>query len=93
MSYITVPLLANYKISDRWKIVAGPYFSYMIDGDFSGDVYEGHLRTPDATGSRIDFEGENSAAYDFLISCAISNGEFKWEEAGKRTSTSPYMPT
>ena len=29
----------------------------------------------------------------FLISCAISNGEFKWEEAGKRTSTSPYMPT
>lgn len=65
MSYITVPLLTNYKINDRWKIVAGPYFSYMIDGDFSGDVYEGHLRTPDATGSRIDFEGENSAAYDF----------------------------
>lgn len=65
MSYITIPLLANYKINNRWKVVAGPYFSYMMDGDFSGEVYEGHLRTPDATGSRIDFEGDNSAAYDF----------------------------
>ena len=54
MSYITIPLLANYKINNRWKVVAGPYFSYMMDGDFSGEVYEGHLRTPDATGSRID---------------------------------------
>ena len=51
MSYITIPLLANYKINNRWKVVAGPYFSYMMDGDFSGEVYEGHLRTPDATGS------------------------------------------
>ena len=32
MSYITIPLLANYKINNRWKVVAGPYFSYMITG-------------------------------------------------------------
>lgn len=64
-SYLTMPLLANYRISNRWKVVAGPYFSYMIDGNFSGNVYEGHLRTPDATGQRIDFTGESIATYDF----------------------------
>lgn len=64
-SYLTLPLLANYRINNRWKVVAGPYFSYMIDGNFSGHVYEGHLRTPDATGQRIDFTGESIATYDF----------------------------
>ena len=65
MSYLTIPVLANYRISSRWKVMAGPYFSYMMNGEFSGNVYEGHLRTPDASGSRVNFEGENMAAYDF----------------------------
>lgn len=64
-SYLTVPLLANYKISSRWKLGAGPYFSYMLEGDFSGHVYDGHLRTPDQTGSRVNFTGESIATYDF----------------------------
>lgn len=64
-SYLTIPVLGNYQISKRWKVVAGPYFSYLIDGDFSGHVYEGHLRTPDQTGSRVDFTGESIASYDF----------------------------
>ena len=64
-SYLTVPILANLKLGERWKIVAGPYLSYMMEGDFAGNVYEGHLRTPDATGSRVNFSGENVAAYDF----------------------------
>lgn len=65
MSCLTVPVLAKYKISERWKVSAGTYFSYMMSGDFTGDVYDGYLRTPDATGTRIDFEGENTASYDF----------------------------
>ena len=65
MSLLTVPILANYKISDRWKLVAGPYLSYMMEGDFSGHVYEGHLRSPDATGDRVNFTGDNIATYDF----------------------------
>lgn len=65
MSYLTIPVLANYRISSRWKVMAGPYFSYMMNGEFSGNVYEGDLRTPDASGSRVNFEGENMAAYDF----------------------------
>ncbi|MDO4165107.1 MAG: porin family protein [Bacteroides sp.] len=64
-SYLTIPILANYKISPRWKLVAGPYFSYTIQKDFSGHVYEGHLRTPDETGSRVNFTDESIATYDF----------------------------
>ena len=64
-SYLTVPVLANYRISKRWTAYAGPYFSYLTDGNFSGHVYEGHLRTPDETGSRVDFTGESVATYDF----------------------------
>ena len=56
-SYLTIPVVANYRISKRWKVSAGPYVSYLIEGDFSGHVYEGHLRTPDQTGSRVDFTG------------------------------------
>lgn len=64
-SYLTIPVLADYRINKRWKLSAGPYVSYKIDGDFSGHVYEGHLRTPDQTGTRIDFSGESIATYDF----------------------------
>lgn len=64
-SYLTLPILVNYKVSQRWKLVAGPYLSYLIEGNFSGHVYEGHLRTPDETGKRVDFTGESVATYDF----------------------------
>lgn len=65
MSLITVPLLGTYQINSRWRISAGPYISYLMDGEFSGDVYEGHLRTPDATGESITFSGDSKATYDF----------------------------
>lgn len=65
MSCLTVPVLASWRISDRWRVSAGPYFSYLMSGDFTGNVYEGHLRTPDATGSIVTFAGENVATYDF----------------------------
>ena len=65
MSLLTVPVLATCQINDRWRVSAGPYFSYLMDGDFSGNVYEGHLRTPDATGESISFTGESNATYDF----------------------------
>lgn len=64
-SYLSIPAVANYKISKRWKVSAGPYVSYLIERNFSGHVYEGHLRTPDQTGSRVDFSGESIATYNF----------------------------
>lgn len=64
-SYLTVPVLINYRISKRWQVSAGPYLSYLTDGNFSGYVYDGHLRTPDEGGSRVDFSEGNIATYNF----------------------------
>ncbi len=48
----------------------------MTEGNFSGHVYEGHLRTPDETGQRVDFNGESIATYDFFqTTYANFNGE------------------
>lgn len=64
-SYLTFPVLAKYKISPRVSMDLGPYFSYMTDGDFSGDVYEGYLREGDPTGNKVIFSDDKSAPYDF----------------------------
>ena len=64
-SYRTVPVLANSRINGRWSVSAGPYLSYLIDGNFSGYVYDGHLRTPDQGGSRVNFSEGNTATYNF----------------------------
>lgn len=65
LSLLTVPVLGTHQINKRWRISFGPYFSYLMEGDFTGHVYEGHLRTPDATGKNITFTGESIATYDF----------------------------
>lgn len=33
-SYLTIPILAKYKLTKRWNLTVGPYFSYMLEGDF-----------------------------------------------------------
>lgn len=64
-SYFSVPLLAAYKLSPRVRVTAGPYFSYMTNGDFSGHVYDGYLRKDNPTGDKVQFEGDKVAPYDF----------------------------
>ena len=66
-SYLTIPVLANYKISDRWKVSLGPYVSYMTEGNFSGHVYEGYLREGDSTGEKVNFSDGAIATYDRLM--------------------------
>lgn len=65
MSLLTIPVLGVYKINERWKVSAGPYFSYLMDGDFSGEVYEGYLREGNPTGQKIVFTDGAVATYDF----------------------------
>lgn len=64
-SYLSIPVLAAYKISKRWNIKAGPYVSYLLDGDFSGNVYEGYLREENPTGGKIEFTDDKIATYNF----------------------------
>lgn len=64
-SYLTIPILAKYQLTKRWDLKLGPYFSYMIEGDFSGHVYEGYLRKTDPTGPKVEFTDGKVATYDF----------------------------
>lgn len=64
-AYLTVPVLAAYKLSPRWRAKLGAYVSYMMDGEFSGHVYEGYLREGDPTGEKVNFTDGAIATYDF----------------------------
>lgn len=63
LNYLTFPLLATYTFNnDRWSVQLGPYFSYMMAGDFTGEAYDGYIRDIDPTGPRTDVD---RASYDF----------------------------
>ncbi len=64
-SYITLPVLAAYQVSPRWRLKAGAYISYLMDGGFSGYVYEGYLREGNPTGEKVNFYDGAIATYDF----------------------------
>lgn len=64
-AYLTVPISAVYRIHKRFNVTLGPYVSYMIEGDFSGDVSNGYLREGDPTGNKVIFEDDKSATYNF----------------------------
>lgn len=64
-SFVTIPLLAAYKLSPRVRLHAGPYVSFSTGGTFDGYVYEGYLRENDPTGNKVQFDGDSSAPYDF----------------------------
>ena len=66
---LTVPLLANFRISPRWNVSLGPYFSTYFKTQFDGEVYEnsagqGYLRVGDPTGQKVEMT-KGSATYDF----------------------------
>lgn len=61
-TYLSIPVLAIYKINERWNVSAGAYASFLLDGEFTGAAYDGYLREGDPTGEKTELE---SAAYDF----------------------------
>lgn len=62
---LTVPLLADYRVNDRWKLCAGLFSSVKLDGDFSGYVSDGYLREGTPVGEKLTFDDGSSAPYDF----------------------------
>lgn len=64
-TYLTLPIQASWKATPRWNLHAGPYFSYLLDGTFTGNVYEGYLREGNPTGDKINFTDGAVATYDF----------------------------
>lgn len=61
-TYFTVPILATYRLSDRWSLAAGPYFSLRTSGEFSGEAYDGYIRDIDPRGEKAEV---SRATYDF----------------------------
>ncbi len=64
---ITLPILGTYQIGQKVTLKAGPYFSFLLNKEFSGIASDGYLRQGDPTGPRINMgnkEGE-WATYEF----------------------------
>ncbi len=64
-SYLSFPILATCKFGERWKIGFGPYLAYMINGEFSGEAYDGYIRDTDPTGEKAEVA---VATYDYSSS-------------------------
>lgn len=63
--YLSLPVMASWKVADRWVLQFGPYASVLLNGNFSGEVYDGYLREGNPTGDKIVFTGGAVASYDF----------------------------
>lgn len=64
-TFLTLPVMANYRFNGIWKIRAGMYLSYRMDGEFSGMVSDGYLREGSPTGEKVIFADDKSSTYDF----------------------------
>ncbi len=61
-SYVSIPLMVAYKPAPRWEIKMGPYLSFLTNGTFNGNAFDGYIRENDPTGEKIEV---TSAVYDF----------------------------
>ncbi|MEA4978996.1 MAG: porin family protein [Petrimonas sp.] len=57
-SYLTIPIYATYRISNKWRLKGGCYFSNTLKSKFTGSVSDGYLRIYSPVGDKqiIDFE-------------------------------------
>ena len=62
---LTIPVMANYRFNERWKVRAGLYSSIKLDGQFTGNVSDGYLREGTPVGEKLTFADGNTASYDF----------------------------
>lgn len=65
ITYLSLPIHIDYKLSEQWKLHAGAYFSLRLNGNFSGEVSQGYLRERTPTGQMIEFKDEQYASYNF----------------------------
>ncbi len=65
ITYLSLPVLAHYKLSERWGVNSGLFLSVKINSEFEGKVSNGYLREGTPVGKKISFEGEQYATYDF----------------------------
>ncbi|GAP71411.1 hypothetical protein SAMD00024442_117_4 [Candidatus Symbiothrix dinenymphae] len=60
--YITVPITATYRASDRWQTQLGIYAAYLYHPHFNGSASDGYMRRGSPIGEKIEVP---SALFDF----------------------------
>ncbi len=65
MTYLTVPIMANYRFNSRWKVRAGIGTSVLLGGDFNGYVKDGCLRNGTPVGEKVTFTEDGRGTFDF----------------------------
>jgi len=61
----TLPILASLKPCRNFKVQLGPYFSYVMNQEFSGYVSNGYLRQGDPRGEKVVFKDGATGPYNF----------------------------
>ena len=41
-TYLTLPVLVDFRVNDRFTLNFGPYVSYLLKGSFTGEVSDGY---------------------------------------------------
>lgn len=62
---LSIPLLANYRFNNNWKVRGGLYLGYQLENKFSGSVYDGYLRHMTPTGQKMSIDEGQRSYYDF----------------------------
>lgn len=60
-SYLTLPIFSEYRF-EKWNVRAGIYVSYLLSGNFHGEVYDGYIRKGDSLGEKVIVK---QASFDF----------------------------
>lgn len=85
---MTLPVLATVRLSPRWNLSFGPYFSTYFQKRFYGEVYDnsqgiGYIRVDTPTGEKVNIDRNNPATYDFADRMRAWNGgvevAFDWK--------------
>jgi hypothetical protein len=92
-TYLTVPALASYRLSDKWYLQAGLYAAWLYNSGFKGNASDGYLRENGPTGEKIlvdfarfdfseqqrlfDWGGMAAAEWNFS-SCFFLRGQLAW---------------
>lgn len=64
-SSVTIPILLAYNFNEKGRVGIGFYGGYLIDSDFSGDVYDGYFREGSPVGEKIVFSNQDRTPYSF----------------------------
>jgi hypothetical protein len=66
LNYFSIPLLANYKLSEKWRAVAGPQFDFLIIGKtFTGN------ESAETTGSYEDHSINVTGGFEYWPSTRV----------------------